>query len=209
MRSNRPMPGNPWPHDMTITVEDDPHTLLDLLWIREAWGLEPIGDDLPPLLVATLERERREPDPRWADAWPGLWRACLEHAGAEREPGLIERLHGQSIDPAERAELRGRLAGPSWRDEFGDAALTERHEAWSAARTEELLARMRHPRPLDEEPERRSLDALIPAWRSGLTKLVVIPCRGTFTRRVGPNALLVTAETRDDPARYAGALAAF
>ena len=44
------MPGNLWPHDMLITVEDDPHVLVDLLWIRETWNLHPLGDDLPPSL---------------------------------------------------------------------------------------------------------------------------------------------------------------
>ena len=50
MRSSVPIPGNPWPHDMLITVEDNPHALVDLLWIREAWNLQPAANDLPPLL---------------------------------------------------------------------------------------------------------------------------------------------------------------
>jgi hypothetical protein len=32
---------------MVLTI-DTPHTLLDLLWIRQAWGLMSRGDDLPP-----------------------------------------------------------------------------------------------------------------------------------------------------------------
>ena len=51
MRSNAPIPGNPWPHDMIITVEDRPNVLLELLWIREAFALQPHGEDLPPLLL--------------------------------------------------------------------------------------------------------------------------------------------------------------
>jgi hypothetical protein len=61
----------------------------------------------------------------------------------------------------------------------------------------------------DETPERASLDALIPAWRSGLTRLVTIPCRGEFTRRIGSAALLITEETRNDVARYTDALRSF
>lgn len=38
MRSVHQIPGNPWPHDMTITVEDRPAPLLELLWLREAYG---------------------------------------------------------------------------------------------------------------------------------------------------------------------------
>jgi hypothetical protein len=62
---------------------------------------------------------------------------------------------------------------------------------------------------LNEQPERVALDALISAWQSGLTKIVEIPCHGTFTRVVGTHALLVTAETRADAARYRKALAEF
>jgi hypothetical protein len=62
---------------------------------------------------------------------------------------------------------------------------------------------------LEERPERAALDALIPAWRRGLTKIVEIPCEGTYTRRIGEHTLLVTAETRADTARYGAALASF
>ena len=58
MRSSGPLPGNPWPHDMVITVEDDLQPLLDLLWIREAWNLSQVGVALPPLLVDDSGRDR-------------------------------------------------------------------------------------------------------------------------------------------------------
>src|SRR4051812_40899132 len=51
VRSSRLIPGNPWPHDMVIYVEDSADTLLELLWVREAWRLEPAGEDLPPRLI--------------------------------------------------------------------------------------------------------------------------------------------------------------
>ena len=75
------MPGNPWPHDMLITVDDDPNTLMDLLWVREAWNLHPVGDDLPPLLaddsVRAQARTRMTDAPAaWLEAWPGTWNAC-------------------------------------------------------------------------------------------------------------------------------------
>jgi hypothetical protein len=38
---------------MVLTIEDDSQTLLDLLWVREAWSLHPAGDDLAPLLSVT------------------------------------------------------------------------------------------------------------------------------------------------------------
>lgn len=51
MQSEYPIPGNPWPREMLITVEDRPTTLLELLWIREAYALTPPGDDRPPTLA--------------------------------------------------------------------------------------------------------------------------------------------------------------
>ena len=51
MRSSVPLPGNPWPHDMVITVENDAQSLVDLLWIRVTWNHHPVAVDLPPLLV--------------------------------------------------------------------------------------------------------------------------------------------------------------
>ena len=81
------------------------------------------------------------------------------------------------------------------------------HVQWEEAFFEQLRARF--SRPYDESPEWVALDALVPAWRSGLTKIVEIPCRGTFTRILGPHSILVTAETRADPDRYREALTLF
>lgn len=62
---------------------------------------------------------------------------------------------------------------------------------------------------LDQTPERLALDSLIPAWRAGLTKLVVIPCRGSYTRRIGEATLPLTDETREDPDLFADTLRSF
>ncbi|WP_422873813.1 hypothetical protein [Curtobacterium sp. RRHDQ66] len=206
--STMPDPGNPWPRDMVLTIQNDAHALLDLLWIREAWALEPVGADLPPLLVDPPEREpdgARADRAGWSAAWPGLWRACLAHAGSQPDPRAIERLHDPSIPRAERAALLQQVSGPSWQDEFGDVAFTRRYRQWTSARSDELMA----PAALQRSPERDCLEVLVPAWRAGLTTIVEIPCRGTSTRRVGPHSLLVTAETRSDPDGYAAALSSF
>lgn len=68
------------------------------------------------------------------------------------------------------------------------------------------------PRPLasfEDQPERQSLDALIIAWRRGLTKIVTIPCRGEFTRVIGERSLLVTDESRNDVDMLSAALLQF
>jgi hypothetical protein len=210
MRSTDPMPGDPWPHDMIITTDDDPHTLLELLWIREAWNLHPAGDDLPPLLSedsVTAEPGAPAELAEWQDAWPALWQACVQHAGLVQDAGLFDRLAATANGSDERARLLRQLAGPSWRDTFGAAALTDRYQAWTLARFDAQSRRQMVP--FDEQPERVSLAALIPAWQAGLSKIVVIPCRGSYTRVIGEHGLLMTAETRDDPQRYSEALAQF
>jgi len=207
MRSSVPMPGNPWPHDMQITIEDSPHALHELLWIREAWSLKPEGADLPPLLSSTPPVvDDAPPDSLtdWQDAWPEIWRACVAHAGIPADPTIFERLTSAAVGSPERADLLAQLVGPSWRDHFGSEALTTEFTSWEAAQHRALRSRMSTPDA--ESPERRSLDALVPAWRAGLTKLILIPCRGSYTRPIGSASLLLTEETRNDPTRYAAAL---
>lgn len=197
---------------MVITVEDDSQTLLELLWIREAWQLHSVGDDLPPTLVDTptiVDGQRRvgAPIAAWQDAWPGMWDACLRHAAAVRDPKVFTRLHSSETGSDERARLLNELSGPSWRDEFGSDALTPEAAQWMHMLFRQRVDRSRQP--VSEQPEHAALEALVPAWRRGLTKLVQIPCRGTFTRVVGAHALLVTGETRADPTRYRKALTEF
>ena len=212
MLSSVPIPGNPWPHDMVLTIENDSQTLLDLLWVREAWSLQPAGDDLAPLLSVTPDGAYNEAVPvgkiaEWQEAWPSIWQACLQHAGQIRDATVFEQLLGTAIGAVERVLLLQELVGPSWRDAFSDDAFTGQYFVWNQAQ----FGANSHPRyqTLEEAPERVSLAALIPAWQAGLSKVVVIPCIGSFTRVIGQHTLLLTAETRDDPKRYSEALGLF
>lgn len=212
MRSSAPIPGNPWPHDMSITVEDRPHTLLELLWIREAYDLQPHGEDLPPLLSdapamvqdAAVSTETRD---EWEAAWPGIWHAAVAHAGQDSDPRLFDELHHTADGSAKRVDLLHRIVGPNWRDEFGDSAFDDSHRAWSQRGMDAHMKAMR--KQLEDQPERRDLSALIPAWRAGLTKVVTIPCSGEFTRKVGENTLLTTGVTRESSESYRRALNTF
>lgn len=137
MRSDKPMPGNPWPREMMITVEDRPSTLLELLWIREAYDLHFDNHDMPPLLAdppvaangpALIESTRVT----WEQAWPRLWRAVAQHAGHDQDPRHFERLHKTANGSPERLQLLQEIVGPSWRDEFGDAAFDDTsYREWS------------------------------------------------------------------------------
>ena len=213
MRSIHPIEGNPWPHDMVLTIEDRPSALLDLLWIRETYQLNPSGDDLPPLLSAShaviqengIERETRI---EWESAWPRLWHSALAHAGTDVDPGLFDAVSRTTAGSAERLELIGRMFGPTWRDAIGPEAFdTDAYVEWSRRGMDAHHAAL--PKGLDESPERRDLEAVIPAWRAGLTRVVAIPCAGVHNRKVGSNALLVTTATRDDSAGYRRALGTF
>lgn len=212
MRSSRPMPSNPWPHDMTLTVEDRPPLLLELLWLREAHDLRPVGEEIPPPLVETPEASEAAVGDAvrsgWSSEWPRVWEAVLAHAASDQDPQLFESLRRTADGSPERASLLGQIVGPSANMEFGSDVFDDRsYRQWEQNGVDAHIAS--RPEVLEDSPERRDLEALIPAWRAGLTKVVTIPCQGEHTRKIGRNALLVTDATRADSARYRRALGVF
>ena len=211
MQSVTPMEDNPWPHEMVLSIDADRIQLLDLLWVREAWGLHPAGDALPPPLADAPTPAGEPNDPRdretWEKAWPTIWEAAVHHTAVRVEPSMFEERIRAAPGAQERAALLRDLDGPTWRDRFGDGAFNGRYREWMRAHRERQRAE--RPHSLADSPERRSLDELIPAWEAGLSSIVTIPCRGEYTRAVGGTVLLVTAAARRDPGRYAAALTAF
>jgi hypothetical protein len=192
---------------MTITVKNDTNPLLELLWLREAWGLQPVGE-VPPFLTRPPARiVGRQADEGWEESWTPLWKACVEHAGASTDTTVIARLQVTPPASAERANLLRGLVGPSWRDKFGDHAFDESFTAWHQEVLEDIGRA--NAVPLDQSPERRALEALVSAWQIGLATVVTIPCQGEFTRVISHSALLVTESTRHDERRYSAALNAF
>lgn len=210
MRSLDSTPDGPWPHDMVITVEDRPHALLELLWVREAYGLRVAGEDLPPQLVDTprsvdgvTEATRSE----WQAAWPRVWRAAAVHAGRDDSPQLMERLQATANGSPERVDLLHELFGPSWREEFGDDVFDDSYRAWEQRGIDWHMGTIQER--LQDSPEHRDVEALTAAWNRGLTKVVTIPCQGEFSRAVSPTALLMTDATRADSDAYRRALGSF
>lgn len=213
MKAAQPVPGEQWPHGMLIAVEDRPTVLLELLWIREAYALQPQGADLPPPLVsrpAAATELTLSPATRatWDAAWPVIWDAAAEHAGAPPlGPDVFDRIQNTPGGPERAALLRG-VVGPSWRDEFGNAALEDpSYREWSRQGDEAHAAS--HARGIRDDIIRQAVRALVPAWRAGLTTIVTIPCRGEHTRRLGSHGLLMTDETRSDLAALERALRTF
>jgi hypothetical protein len=212
MRSSRPIPGNPWPHDMVIRITDDGESLTELLWLRAVLRLEPTGPDVPPQVEGlpehALPSEPSRSDEREREqAWTELWDATLRHLADPADPGAFDALLSTGNGSEERLELLLALRGPSSRDRFGDALFDAEYGRWRDTLAQDPI--LSHRRRLEDDPERRCLDPLIGAWRRGLTTVITIPCTGTHTRTVGQHGLLVTRETRKDPARYAHALNQF
>lgn len=212
MRSDRPMPGNPWPRDMTMTVEDRPTTLLELLWLREAHGLVPEGDDLPPLLRETpapaASPVGADARAEWEGAWGRVWSQALAHAGRDSDSQLFYRIRETADGSPERGRLLREIEGPNGREEFGSEAFDDRsYREWEKHGMDVFIRSRRAV--LENSPEHRDLDALVRAWRAGLTKIVTIPCIGEYTRRIGANVLLVTDGTRADSEQYPRALNSF
>ena len=143
----------------------------------------------------------------WDEAWSLIWGACVRHAGMVQDAAAFDALGETADGSPERVTLLRALIGPLWREEFDHGAFTEEYEECNAARFGAQTHRQ--PHSLDEQPERKSLDALISAWRAGPTRIVIIPCHGSYTCVIGEHARLLTNETRDDQARYAQALRQF
>lgn len=88
-------------------------------------------------------------------------------------------------------------ARPRWAVEHGDDGIDrEALSRWTRSLDDG------HTLLWEEHPERRCLDALIPAWRSGVESIVVLPYAGYFARRITRRHFAVSKATRDDPVLY-------
>ncbi|QOD44398.1 hypothetical protein [Clavibacter zhangzhiyongii] len=199
MRSTHPIPGDPWPHDMVLRIEDEPRDLTSLLFVREAWRL-PI-DDVPALdaipdvgssarpagldEAEAVERWRTE----WARVWPRL--AVLREAMRAPEEEAMRLLRDIAAD----GQHVGALS-----DERGIDR--EAFDAWH------VTLRDDHRLPLAEHPERIRVTALADAWRHGLESIVQLPYAGFHAERIDPATLVVSRTARHDPEMYRRALAA-
>ncbi len=195
MRSEFPLPGNPWPHDMVIRVENDPHDALTLLYARAALGLR--IPEIPevegvPRAAASGDAEL---EAQWRRDWMRAWEKYEERS---IRPPDAETLRLIAQTPDEELAERFLFSSRAWLERIDAAAYTD--WSWSLMTSE-------HPRRLEETPERRSLPALIDSWRTGLQVVVELPYAAHFAERINPRHLVVSRMTRADPERYSRALA--
>ena len=86
---------------------------------------------------------------------------------------------------------------PFWTQQYEwDGLDRDAYQAWE----QRLMPRFPH------DAERRSLQDLIPAWRSGIDTIIVLPYSGYFAHRLSCQRLVVSAETRNQPDDYSRAL---
>lgn len=200
MRSTESQPENPWPHDMQLSI-DEPYSLTYLLFVRQAWELG--IDGVPELDPVPSIGASARPDSVGLDAAYTRWRAEWGRAWTQYEP--IDRTTRGPDDETLRllelpddqlADAVSRMPSPFW-DEGIDRPS---YEEWRRSLRDD------HSRPIQEHPERVCLDALIPAWRSGLLTVLQLPYRGYFAERINPTTLVVSRTTRHNPTLYRKAL---
>lgn len=202
MRSERPIPGNPWPHDMVISI-DEPYNICQLLFIRSAWGIAkdadiPMLDPVPDVGNSAMPPRASESEwsARWEREWSRAW-AWYSIQDPKQRPTseLLRQLSkpGQPLHPA---------FPPFWQAEYGDEGIdSAAFDQWQ----QDLRPEMRTA--LERTPERLCLDALIAAWNTGLETVVTLPYAGYFAQRISAKQLVVSATTRTRPESYNQALA--
>lgn len=201
MRSDRPIPGNPWPHDMVLGIDDTPQPFCDLLFVRQAWGLD-IAE--VPALEATTRIPAVAPPSRDTDDLRRQWRRGWRAGWQKYDPPTA------LVDVPDRATLDRIAATPdaelddAFRAEMGPTVAGDDLDAFNA--WQESL-RDPHHLPLEQTPERVSLPALIGAWEHGLKTIVQLPFRDPYAVSRNEQVLVVSRRTRWDPDLFSAALA--
>lgn len=175
-----------WPREMQIFVEERDRTLLELLFVRNAWGLLPAEPALEPSPDPGASARPVTPD---RPTWEARWRNAWELAWADQ----LAAQPGVPTHPFHRS--------PSWTEKLGEDGIDiDALARWLDSLVPDLRT------PLESRPERRNVAAVEGAWESGLDTIIVLPYRGYFAERVSDRHLVVSAAVRNDPIRYAKAL---
>ena len=198
MQWSKLLPRNRWPHDMVIRINDTPHHLTLLLFVREAWSIAR-DLDIPPLNPAPDCGHSRMPESADAARWGQRWKAAWEQAWSWYE---IEdpTQHPTSAEMQEAEDPNRGLSPfipPFWTQRYEWVGLDRNaYQVWDQGLTPKV----------PHDAERRSLQALIPAWKSGIDTIVVLPYKGYFAQRFSQRHLAVSADVRNDPESYSRAL---
>jgi hypothetical protein len=200
MQGSEPTSGNFWPADMRITLSDANNQLY-LLFIRSAWHIDDTG--VPELeLEPNVGTSARPPtvdvadaQARWGIEWRRAWQE-FEPRGGVRTPDAETQRMLDTLTDEELWTATSTRPSDYWESGVDMDAFT----AWQVSlRPDQTL-------PLAEHPERRSLAALIAAWRTGLTTIIELPFAGYYATRIDRERIIVSAQTRRSVELYSRAL---
>lgn len=198
MHSTEDLPGNPWPQDMQVSVEECWHPLIYLLFVRSAWQLE--IDSVPRLDAVPDPGSSQRPENLDVDAavqrWLAEWHRAWTHFDSARVTvSAPDDATQHLLDTLTDDELW--QVTSTWPSNFWEAGIdAHAHERWRSS----MAA------PLGELPENRVVPALMEAWRAGLTTIIQLPYLGSFAHRINQEHLVVSVSTRHDPDLYSRAL---
>lgn len=188
-----------WPREMVIRVNEDPHHLTLLLFVRQAWSIA--GDvDIPPLKPVPDCGGSRMPASADASTWGKRWKTAWDEAWSWYQ--IEDPMHHPTPSEIHEAEHTGHglnpFIPPFWTRQYEwDGLDHDAYQAWDQS----LAPKFPH------HFERRSLHELIPAWRSGIDTIIVLPYEGYFAQRLTHRHLVVSADVRNNPEHYSRALA--
>lgn len=198
MRFSDDVPGNPWPRDMQVGVEECWPPLIYLLFVRSAWHLD----------IEAVPRLDSEPDPGRShrpenldvDAAGRRWLAEWHRAWTHFDP--------PSVRVSTPDETTQHLLDTLTDDELWQATSTWPSDFWDAGVDRAACDRWRSSMaaPLSALPENQVVPALTRAWRTGLTTIIQMPYIGSFALRINQEHLVVSPTTRNDPDLYGRAL---
>ena len=202
MHASESAPGEAWPVDMSITIQDV-DSLIFLLFVRSAWGIVSVG--VPDLeFEPAVGSSRRPPsvgpviaEQQWRVDWDRAWQPFSPRRTGIHSPDPETQRMLDTLSDEELWVATSGVPSDLWDEGVDRDALWE----WQQA-----LEGGIHRLPLEEHPERQSLPALIDAWRTGLTTVIELPFAGYYADRLDQERLLVSMHTRRDPALYSRAL---
>lgn len=168
-----------------VSAEECSSDLLELLWVRQAWGLEVTGG--PPELMVAPELVSKTLDDTvrrsWEVEWLPIWESALVNEGEEAPPLQLPFPSAVARITYERSQV-----GP-WRSRFGDAAADGTFADWRRGRLGE-----HRDAPLVQLPS--SIAPLMKrAEEADLRRLVILPCGGKYAVRSGRHTLVASWAT--------------
>ena len=191
-----------------IRVDDTPHHLTVLLFIRHVWEIA-ADADVPGLDPLPGVGASRIPDSATPAEWEARWRRAWDRAwdwyAVEEPDPTIQPTPDYLREVSRPGHALDPLIPPFWQADHGWEGIdADAYNVWQMASSPHAYGYAR--RSADASPEPQSLPALIAAWERGLDTVVVLPYRGYFARRITVRHLAVSAATRNEPAAYGRAL---